>query len=143
MTRKKKLIVIGGGASGFFCAVNAARFNPNLQVIILEKSAQLLSKVRISGGGRCNVTHSIEEIGDMLDAYPRGKNFMRKTLHVFSPKDTEAWFNERGVNLKVEADGRMFPTTDRSQSIIDCLLQEADRYKVDIRIRVDVACIAK
>ena len=143
MSRKKKLIVIGGGASGFFCAVNAARFNPNLQVIILEKSAQLLSKVRISGGGRCNVTHSIEEIGDMLDAYPRGKNFMRKTLHVFSPKDTEAWFNERGVNLKVEADGRMFPTTDRSQSIIDCLLQEADRYKVDVRIRVDVASIEK
>ncbi len=109
MSRKKKLIVIGGGASGFFCAVNAARFNPDWQVIILEKSAQLLSKVRISGGGRCNVTHSIEEIGDMLDAYPRGKNFMRKTLHVFSPKDTEAWFNERGVKLKLRLMEECFP----------------------------------
>jgi predicted Rossmann fold flavoprotein len=143
MSEKKKLIVIGGGASGFFCAVNAARFNPDLQVIILEKSAQLLSKVRISGGGRCNVTHAIEEIAEMLDAYPRGRNFMRKTLHIFSPKDTEAWFNERGVMLKVEADGRMFPTTDRSQSIIDCLLQEADCHKVEIRTRVDVASIEK
>ena len=143
MSEKKTLVVIGGGASGFFCAVNAARLNPDLHVIILEKSAQLLSKVRISGGGRCNVTHSIEEIGEMLDAYPRGRNFMRKTLHVFSPKETEAWFNERGVKIKVEADGRMFPTTDRSQSIIDCLLQEADRNKVEIRTRVDVASIEK
>jgi predicted Rossmann fold flavoprotein len=132
MTRAKKLIVVGGGAAGFFCAVNAARLHPNLHVIILEKSSQLLTKVKVSGGGRCNVTHAVDEVSEMLDAYPRGKNFMRKTLHAFSTHDTEAWFLKRGIKLKTEDDGRMFPETDRSQSIIDCLMTEAQKYHVEI-----------
>lgn len=138
MTRKKKLIVIGGGASGFFCAVNAARMAPDLEVCILEKSSQLLAKVKVSGGGRCNVTHAVEGVSEMLDAYPRGRNFMRKTLHVFSAKDTEEWFLQRGVKLKAEDDGRMFPVTDRSQSIIDCLMSEAQQFNVGIRLRSEV-----
>ena len=141
MSGKKKLIVIGGGASGFFCAVNAARMSPNLEVCILEKSSQLLSKVKVSGGGRCNVTHAVDEVGEMLDAYPRGKNFMRKTLHVFSTGDTEEWFQHRGVSLKTETDGRMFPVTDRSQSIIDCLMSEAQKFNVAIRLRSEVQTI--
>lgn len=138
MTRKKKLIVIGGGASGFFCAVNAARMAPDLEVCILEKSSQLLAKVKVSGGGRCNVTHAVEEVSEMLDAYPRGRNFMKKTLHVFSTRDTEEWFQQRGVKLKAEADGRMFPVTDRSQSIINCLMSEAQQFNVGIRLRSEV-----
>jgi len=132
MTKNKKLVVVGGGAAGFFCAVNAARLQPGLKVVILEKSSHLLAKVKISGGGRCNVTHAVDAVGEMLDAYPRGRNFMRKTLHAFSTQDTESWFGERGVRLKAEPDGRMFPETDRSQSIIDCLMAEAQKYHVEI-----------
>ncbi len=83
MNKRKKLIVVGGGASGFFCAVNAARLSKDLDVVILEKTSKLLAKVKISGGGRCNVTHQSEVVEDMIDAYPRGKNFVKKTLHQF------------------------------------------------------------
>ena len=134
----KKLIVIGGGAAGFFCAVNAARMNPDLQVVILEKTNKLLSKVRISGGGRCNVTHACFDIGEMSRKYPRGGNYVKKTFHQFFTTDTIKWFEERGVNLKAEQDGRMFPVTDSSRTIIDCLLREADRYGVAIRVGVEV-----
>ena len=122
MSTRKKLIVVGGGASGFFCAVNAAQQNPELDVLILEKTNKLLSKVKVSGGGRCNVTHYSEAVNDMIDAYPRGKNFMKKSLYRFSSQDTQNWFLIRGVQLKVESDGRMFPESDKSQSIIDCLI---------------------
>ena len=88
----KKLIVIGGGAAGFFCAVNAARMNPELKVVILEKTKKLLSKVRISGGGRCNVTHACFDIDKMSRKYPRGSNFVRKTFHQFFTRDTINWF---------------------------------------------------
>ena len=143
MSHRKKLIVIGGGASGFFCAVNAARLDSNLEVFILEKSAKLLSKVRISGGGRCNVTHASTMVKDMLDAYPRGRNFIRKTLHQFSSADTVNWFAERGVTLKTEQDGRMFPVTDQSQTIINCLMAEAEQYGVNIVMQADVVSILK
>jgi len=143
MSKRKKLIVIGGGASGFFCAVNAARLDRNLEVIILEKSAKLLSKVRISGGGRCNITHASTQVEDMLDAYPRGRNFMRKTLHLFSSNDTVNWFAERGVSLKTEQDGRIFPVTDQSQTIINCLMAEAEQYQVKIVMQADVVSIHK
>ena len=143
MSHRKKLIVIGGGASGFFCAVNAARLDRNLEVVILEKSAKLLSKVRISGGGRCNVTHASTMVEDMLDAYPRGRNFIRKTLHQFSSADTVNWFAERGVTLKTEQDGRMFPVTDQSQTIINCLMAEAEQYGVNIVMQADVVSILK
>ena len=136
--KKKSLVVIGGGAAGFFCAVNAARSNPQLQVTILEKSNKLLSKVKISGGGRCNVTHACYSIADMIKRYPRGASFLKKAFHHFFTTDTVNWFKERGVALKTEADGRMFPVTNSSQTIIDCLLKEADKYQVDIRMNKEV-----
>jgi predicted Rossmann fold flavoprotein len=138
-----KLIVIGGGAAGFFCAVNAARLNPAMEVIILEKTTKLLSKVKVSGGGRCNVTHGCFDITEMANRYPRGKNFVRKSFHWFFTKDTIQWFEERGVTLKTEADGRMFPVSDSSQSVIDCLMKEARLYGVEIRLQVSVESIHK
>ncbi len=136
--RRKKLIVIGGGAAGFFCAINAARMNQSLEVIILEKTKKLLSKVRISGGGRCNVTHSCFDIDEMSKKYPRGTNFVRKSFHQFFTKDTISWFEERGVSLKTEDDGRMFPSTNSSQTIIDVLMREASLYNVTIQVNSEV-----
>lgn len=134
----KKLIVIGGGAAGFFCAINAARMNPALKVIILEKTNKLLSKVRVSGGGRCNVTNACFDILTMSKKYPRGENFVKKTFHKFFTTDTIKWFEDRGVMLKAEEDGRMFPVSDSSQTIIDCLLRETEKYKVEIRMMSEV-----
>jgi predicted Rossmann fold flavoprotein len=135
---KKQLVVIGGGAAGFFCAINAARMNPELQVTILEKTTKLLSKVKVSGGGRCNVTHALFDIVEMSKRYPRGQNFVKKTFHQFFTIDTIKWFEERGVKVKKEKDGRMFPVTDSSQTIIDCLMLEANLYGVDIRMNAEV-----
>jgi predicted Rossmann fold flavoprotein len=134
----KTLVVIGGGAAGFFCAINAARLNPNLKVILLEKSNKLLSKVKVSGGGRCNVTHACFDIGEMSRQYPRGNNFVKKTFHQFFTVDTIDWFEQRGVKLKTEEDGRMFPVTDSSQTIIECLLKEASKHNVEIRMNAEV-----
>lgn len=134
----KTLIVIGGGASGFFCAVNAAQLNPNLKVILLEKQSKVLQKVKVSGGGRCNVTHQCDSPAELLKAYPRGKNFLKKTFSHFTTQDTIQWFESRGVKLKTEADGRMFPITDSSQTVMDCLLQEAGKYRVELRLNSEV-----
>lgn len=136
--KQKYLAVIGGGAAGFFAAINAARMNPALKVILLEKSGKLLSKVRVSGGGRCNVTHHCFEIEEMIRNYPRGVNFVKRAFHRFFTADTIQWFEERGVALKAEKDGRMFPVTNSSETIIECLLGEAGRYKVDIRMNTEV-----
>ncbi len=141
MNKSKKLIVVGGGASGFFCAINAAAAAPNLEVLLLEKSSKLLSKVRISGGGRCNVTHQSEQPDDMIDAYPRGRNFVRKTLHQFSANDTMQWFLDRGVQLNTEPDGRMFPVSNSSETIVHCLMTEAQHYGVTIRTGAEVKSI--
>ncbi|MBV9987608.1 MAG: NAD(P)/FAD-dependent oxidoreductase [Chitinophagaceae bacterium] len=138
---QKKLVVIGGGAAGFFCAVNAARMNPGLKVTIIEKSNKLLAKVKVSGGGRCNTTHACFDIPELSTKYPRGQNFLKKTLHWFSPTNTIEWFAERGVQLKAESDGRMFPTTDNSQTIIDCLLKEASKYGIEILMQTEVTKI--
>ncbi|MEI7736647.1 MAG: NAD(P)/FAD-dependent oxidoreductase [Ferruginibacter sp.] len=135
---KKRLVVIGGGAAGFFCAVNAARMNPALQVTLIEKSNKLLSKVKVSGGGRCNVTHSCFSIADLIKKYPRGASFLKKAFHHFFTTDTVEWFSKRGVVLKTEADGRMFPVTDSSQTIVDCLIKEANTYGVEILINKEV-----
>ena len=140
---RKRLLVIGGGAAGFFCAVNAARLNPELEVVLVEKTGKLLSKVKVSGGGRCNVTHACFDIQEMSANYPRGENFVKKCFHWFFTKDTIDWFKERGVELKTEKDGRMFPVTDNSQTIIDCLLKEANKYKVSIRMNREVKELAK
>lgn len=139
----KQLVVIGGGAAGFFCAVNAARLNPELRVTILEKSSQLLAKVRISGGGRCNLTHACTAISEMSVQYPRGNHFVKKAFHRFFVSDTIQWFTERGVPLKTEADGRMFPASDQSASVIDCLLKEANRFRVEIRMKAEVIRLSR
>lgn len=139
----KKLVVIGGGAAGFFCAVNAARMNPLLEVILLEKSSKLLSKVRVSGGGRCNLTHACFDMEEMSRHYPRGQRFVKKAFHRFFTTDTIQWFEERGVPLKTETDGRMFPQSDSSESIVNCLLREVNQYKVDIRMNAEVLQLQK
>ncbi|MBC8033693.1 MAG: NAD(P)/FAD-dependent oxidoreductase [Chitinophagaceae bacterium] len=135
---KKRFIVIGGGAAGFFCAVNAARMRPELEVIVAEKTNKILSKVRVSGGGRCNVTHSCFSIAEMVKKYPRGSHFLKKTFYRFFTTDTIRWFEERGVALKTEPDGRMFPETDSSETIIECMLADAHKYRVQIQMNREV-----
>ncbi len=137
-TGRRVFAVIGGGAAGFFAAVNAARLHPDLDVIILEKSDKLLSKVRVSGGGRCNVTHACFDNRLLVKNYPRGERELLQAFSRFSTGDTISWFHERGVELKTEEDGRMFPVTDDSQTIVDCLLSEADRYNVQILCKASV-----
>lgn len=139
----KNLIVIGGGAAGFFCAVNAARLNPHVKVTILEKSNKLLSKVKISGGGRCNTTNQLFEIPALVKKYPRGEQFLKKAFYLFNTQDTIEWFAERGVELHAEADGRMFPISNNSSTIIECLLKEADQYHVKIEMQTEVKKITK
>jgi len=140
---QKKLIVIGGGAAGFFCAVNAARLNPKIEVVIVEKNNKILSKVRVSGGGRCNVTHSCFDIQELVKKYPRGQNFLKKSFHWFNTRQTIDWFEERGVTLATEADGRMFPITNTSQTIIDCLMKETNKYGVRINYSTEIIEIKK
>jgi predicted Rossmann fold flavoprotein len=132
------LLIIGGGAAGFFCAINAARLHPGLRITIAEKTSKLLSKVKVSGGGRCNVTHACFSIAELAKRYPRGGNFLKKTLHHFSPTQTIQWFAERGIALKTEADGRMFPESNSSQTIIDCFLREANQYGISILMNREV-----
>lgn len=139
----KRLVVIGGGAAGFFCAVNAARIQSNLEVILLEKTSKLLSKVKISGGGRCNTTHQLFEIPALVKKYPRGEQFLKKAFHQFNTQHTIDWFADRGVPLHAEADGRMFPTTNLSSTIIECLLKEADKYQVLVQLQTEVKKITK
>ena len=134
----KKLVVIGGGAAGFFCAINAAAFDRNLDIVLLEKHNKLLSKVRISGGGRCNVTHACFSISDMIKNYPRGGNFLKKAFHDFFTTDTIKFFESRGVALKEESDGRIFPVTNSSESIISCLMKEVNRFGIPILMNRDV-----
>jgi predicted Rossmann fold flavoprotein len=115
------VIVIGGGAAGYFAAIACAEANPNMQVTLLEKSAHTLQKVKISGGGRCNVTHACFVLSELIEYYPRGAKELLGPFHRFQPSDVMEWFADRGVALKIEDDGRVFPTTDQSQTIIDCL----------------------
>lgn len=135
------LIVVGGGAAGVFCAVNAAGMRPGLQVVVIERSAKLLAKVRVSGGGRCNVTHDCQELEAMSRCYPRGARFIRKAFHQFFTCDTIQWFRQRGVALVTEPDGRMFPSTNRSETIVGCLLQEAERLGVAFQLQADLVSL--
>ncbi|GAB3337673.1 NAD(P)/FAD-dependent oxidoreductase [Larkinella ripae] len=137
-----QIIVIGGGAAGFFGAITAAEQFPDAAVTILEKSKSVLSKVRISGGGRCNVTHSCFDNRQLVKNYPRGSTFLRPLLKQFDATSTVRWFENRGVRLKTEADGRMFPVTDSSETIITCLLQEARRLGIQIRTSCGVRSLA-
>ena len=133
MVYKYDLLVIGGGAAGFFGAITAANQKPSLKIILLEKSTHLLAKVKVSGGSRCNVTHDLTDKKAFSEKYPRGGKHVFKLLHQLGVDDTVDWFRQRGVELKTEADGRMFPVTDRSQTIIDCLMREAASYGIEIR----------
>ncbi len=126
-------VIAGGGAAGFFAAIACAEANPAAHVTLCESGAQPLAKVRISGGGRCNVTHACFEPRDLVRGYPRGGRELLGPFHQWQPRDTVAWFTERGVELKTEEDGRMFPVTDDSATVIDCLLAAAGRAGVRLR----------
>jgi len=137
------IAVIGGGAAGFFSAITCASVNTGAKVIILEKSDKVLSKVRVSGGGRCNVTNACSNLDEFVSNYPRGKELLTEAFKIFNNKDVIDWFKKRHVELKTEQDGRVFPITDNSQTIIDCLLREASRLNVAIRTKSTVRSIAK
>lgn len=133
-----KVVVIGGGAAGFFGAIACAGAAPDAEVLLLEKTSKLLSKVRVSGGGRCNVTHHCFIPNTFAQHYPRGAKPLKEAFRTFGAAETIAWFEQRGVKLKAEADGRMFPVTDNSETIVKCLLQEAHRTGVAIKTGVGV-----
>lgn len=133
-----RVVIVGGGAAGFFAAITCAEANPDAHVIVSEKTAHFLSKVRISGGGRCNVTNRTTEPKELSQNYPRGSSALVGPFHKFTACNTVEWFESRGVQLKVEPDGRMFPTTDSSQTVIDCLMESARRAGVELRTNCDV-----
>jgi predicted Rossmann fold flavoprotein len=143
MSSSPRVVIAGGGAAGFFAALACAEANPRATVQIFERSPDVLAKVRVSGGGRCNVTHACFEPEELVKNYPRGGRELLGPFHRFQPSDTVAWFEERGVALKTEEDGRMFPTTDSSQTIIDCLTREAARLGVRVRTGCGIAEVLK
>ena len=132
MNSKYNIIIIGGGAAGFFTAINLVEKNPKLKVAILERGKNVLEKVRISGGGRCNVTHACFVPNDLVKFYPRGERELKGPFHQFCSGDTIEWFEKHGVELKIEEDGRMFPVSDSSQTIIDCFLNATQKLKIDV-----------
>ncbi len=136
--RPLKVVVIGGGAAGFFGAINCAQTHTQAQVTLLEAGRQPLAKVKISGGGRCNVTHACFDPGILVNHYPRGGKALRGAFSRFQARDTVTWFESRGVKLKTEEDGRMFPTTDDSETIIQCLMQQVRESGVRLRTGVSV-----
>lgn len=138
MIQQKHIAIIGGGASGFFAAINTAMRFPNATITILEKTNKLLSKVRVSGGGRCNVTHHCFENNLLIKNYPRGEKELQQVFAQFSVNDTIEWFKTRGVKLKVESDGRMFPESNSSETIIQCFLQEAQKHHINIKLSEEV-----
>ncbi len=139
-TNKISVMIIGGGAAGIFAALSVSQAAPS-SVVVLEKSAHFLTKVRISGGGRCNVTHACFDPKKLVQYYPRGGKELLGPFHKFQPRDTIAWFENRRVQLKIEEDGRMFPITDQSQTIIDALLNEAKSLQVALQIKQHVTSI--
>jgi predicted Rossmann fold flavoprotein len=130
--KKNDVIIVGGGAAGFFTAINIAEQNPELKVSILERAKVGLAKVKVSGGGRCNVTHAEFNPSDLVQNYPRGEKELLGPFHQFMTGDTIEWFEKHGVELKIEEDGRMFPVSNSSQTIIDCFLNEAKKNQVEI-----------
>ena len=127
------IIIVGGGAAGFFTAINAAENKPGLKILILERGKEVLTKVKVSGGGRCNVTHAEFLPAELVKRYPRGEKELRGPFHKFMTGDTIGWFEKRGIELKTEEDGRMFPITDSSQTIIDCFKKECRKLDIEIQ----------
>src|SRR5881396_3685128 len=139
----RRVIVVGGGAAGFFAGITCAETAPDAEVTLLERGSHFLSKVRISGGGRCNVTHACFDARELTARYPRGEHALIAPFQRFQASDTVAWFEARGVKLKVESDGRMFPTTDSSQTVIDCLLRAAREAGVKLLLNSGVERAAR
>ncbi len=139
----QRIIIVGGGAAGFFAAIACAEQNSGAEILILEKTSQFLSKVRISGGGRCNVTHACFDERELTTRFPRGERALIAPFKQFNAADAARWFTERGVRLKTESDGRMFPTTDSSQTIIDCLLGLARSSGVKLKTNCGVESVTK
>ncbi len=136
--KKYDVIIVGGGAAGFFAAVNIAATNPALKIAVLERGNAVLTKVKISGGGRCNVTHAEFEPKPLTQNYPRGQKELLGPFHTFMTGDTMQWFEDRGVELKIEEDGRVFPKSNSSQTIIDCLVSESKKHKVEVLLNHSV-----
>jgi len=132
MNQNFDIIIVGGGAAGFFTAINIVEKNPKTKVAILERGNEVLSKVRISGGGRCNVTHACFEPNELVKFYPRGEKELRGSFHQFCSGDTVEWFSNHGVELKIEDDGRMFPVSNSSQTIIDCFLEATQKLGITV-----------
>ena len=143
MNLKLDVIIIGGGAAGFFTAINLAENNANLKISILERSSEVLSKVKVSGGGRCNVTHAEFSPKELIQNYPRGAKELLGPFHTFMTGDTVEWFEKRGIPLKIEADGRMFPVSNSSKTIIDCFINESERLGVNVLKKHSVKKIQK
>jgi predicted flavoprotein YhiN len=139
----RRIVIAGGGAAGFFAAITCAEAAPDAEVTILEKSAQFLSKVKISGGGRCNVTHACFDARELTARYPRGERALLAPFKRFQASDTVEWFESRGVKLKTESDGRMFPVSDSSQTIIDCLMNAVKAARVKLRLNAAVERITR
>lgn len=137
------VVIAGGGPAGFFAAIRCAELNPELDVLIIEKASQTLGKVIISGGGRCNVTHACFDPAQLITHYPRGGNELRGAFSRFQPGDTVEWFEARGVKLKTESDGRMFPTTDDSNTIVNCLREAARKAGVRVELRTSLLKVEK
>src|SRR5471032_1776470 len=129
---KRRIIIVGGGAAGFFAAISGAEADPAAEVTLFEATAHPLAKVRVSGGGRCNVTHACFEPRELVKNYPRGGRELLGAFHRWQPRDTVAWFAARGVETKTEEDGRMFPVSDDSATIVDCLTQAAEAAGVRV-----------
>ena len=136
-----RIIIVGGGAAGFFAAIAAAESNPAARVVLYEATAHPLAKVRVSGGGRCNATHACPEPRELVKRYPRGGRELLGPFTRFGPRDTIAWFAERGVELKTESDGRMFPVSDSSATIVDCLRRAADQAGVKVFTAMGVRAV--
>ena len=136
-----KIAVIGGGAAGFFAAIHAKSNHPDSHVVLIEKSRKFLSKVKISGGGRCNVTNGCSDVNELCKAYPRGGKKLKKAFHLFNTTDTIEWFESRGVPLLTQDDGCVFPVSQNSQSVIDCFLDEVRKQKIEIQLGVGVKSI--
>ena len=140
---KQKVIIIGGGAAGFFAAITIGETDQELEVIILEKGNNILQKVKVSGGGRCNVTHGCFTPRELVEFYPRGKKELLGPFHQFMTGDTMEWFENRGVPLKIEEDGRVFPVSDSSRTVIDCLTESAKKTGVLVQLNQKVEAITK